>query len=75
MKALEFFIQILNGLRYIHELDILHRDLKLENILLNKEGQIKICDFGFSENQKESSEIVSVGTRGYQAPELIECKE
>ena len=36
------FIQILEGLRYIHTKNVLHRDIKLDNILLNSEGKIKV---------------------------------
>lgn len=38
--------QILRGLEYCHSHNILHRDLKSENILINKNGEIKIADFG-----------------------------
>ena len=44
-----FFKQILEGLNYCHECGIVHRDLKLENILLDNDGiNLKICDFGHS---------------------------
>lgn len=56
-------------------IDIAHRDLKPENILINKEGVVKICDFGSSKildlvNAKNTPYIVS---RYYRAPELILC--
>ena len=41
-------IQILNGLDYLHQNNILFRDIKLENILFDIEGKIKITDFGLS---------------------------
>ena len=40
--------QILNGLEYLHTNNILFRDIKLENILFDNEGKIKITDFGLS---------------------------
>jgi protein-serine/threonine kinase len=44
-----FFKQLLQGVAYLHEHGIAHRDIKLENLLMNNEGYIKITDFGVSE--------------------------
>jgi cell division cycle 2-like len=43
-----FMKQLLEGVKYLHDNWILHRDLKTSNILLNKDGKLKICDFGMS---------------------------
>ena len=43
-----FYYQIINGLEYIHSLNICHRDLKPENLLLTKDKTLKIIDFGLS---------------------------
>lgn len=43
-----FMKQLLEGVKYLHDNWILHRDLKTSNILMNKEGHLKICDFGMS---------------------------
>jgi serine/threonine protein kinase len=50
--AKHLFKQIIEGLRYCHARGILHRDIKLDNILLTSEGDIKICDFGVSKLAK-----------------------
>lgn len=70
------FKQILNGLRYIHSIGLAHRDLKLDNCVINKHGIAKIIDFGsavvyqypFSNNLIEATGIV--GSDPYLAPEV-----
>lgn len=47
-QARSIMMQILNGLDYLHENNILFRDIKLENILFDNNGRIKITDFGLS---------------------------
>jgi serine/threonine protein kinase len=43
-----FFKKIIMGIAYLHARDIVHRDIKLENILISNTGEVKICDFGVS---------------------------
>lgn len=62
-------IQIINGLSYIHSMDIIHRDLKLQNIFVDEEMNLKIGDFGLSTNDVSNK---YVGTIEYMAPEIIE---
>eukprot|EP01080_Neovahlkampfia_damariscottae_P000601 gene601-8106_t len=70
-----FLYNILSGLHYLHSANILHRDLKPENILLNKDMEVKLCDFGLSRGMDDSDEQVHatqyVATRYYRAPELL----
>jgi len=48
-----FFTQIIDALNYCHKKHIVHRDVKLDNVLLTTDGQIKLCDFGVSKLVKE----------------------
>ncbi|KAM9955413.1 hypothetical protein ACTFIR_011851 [Dictyostelium discoideum] len=48
-EAKNIIAQIVNGLEFIHSCGIIHRDLKLDNLIFDKNGIIKIVDFGFSE--------------------------
>ena len=62
--------QILNGLKCIHTNNILHRDLKLANILVSFDNTIKIGDFGLAVNIYDL-DTEEVGTYGYIAPEIF----
>jgi len=66
------FKQILYGLAHIHCRSVIHRDIKLDNILLDCEKGVKICDFGVSKIIKKGQVICEqCGTPAYLAPEII----
>ena len=67
------FIQIIQGLKYMHKFNIVHRDIKLDNLLLDLSNTIKICDFGVSKVLKSPDEIMydQCGTPAYIAPEVF----
>lgn len=57
---------------YLHLKGIVHRDLKLENILIDQDGYIKIIDYGLAKMLDENQESTSFcGTPEYLAPEMI----
>ncbi|CAH2057450.1 unnamed protein product, partial [Thlaspi arvense] len=77
-KARFFFQQLISGVSYCHSMEICHRDLKLENTLLDGSPtpQLKICDFGYSKSGLLHSQPKStVGTPAYIAPEILSRKE
>ena len=65
-----FFHQLVEGIEYIHEQGISHRDLKTQNILLDKRYNLIIADFGIA-TMKEIN-MTTAGTQVYAAPELLE---
>ncbi|KAJ9670155.1 hypothetical protein PVL29_026605 [Vitis rotundifolia] len=77
-EARYFFQQLISGVSYCHSMQICHRDLKLENTLLDGSPapRLKICDFGYSKSSVLHSQPKStVGTPAYIAPEVLSRKE
>jgi len=78
-QALELVPKICDALQYAHEHDIVHRDIKPENILLDKQGRLKIADFGIAKIAGVEANGLSLtgvrdvmGTPNYMAPEQVE---
>ncbi|KAF9435735.1 hypothetical protein BGZ76_005628 [Entomortierella beljakovae] len=72
---ISFAIDISLALAYLHHKNIIHRDLKGENLLISENMRVKVCDFGFSrEEAKDDDEMRRIsycGTDGYMAPEIL----
>jgi serine/threonine protein kinase len=69
-----FLYQVLRGLKYIHSANVLHRDMKPSNLLVNANCDLAICDFGLArgvELEYEDELTEYVVTRWYRAPELL----
>ena len=72
-KVQKIFTQLVGAVSYVHNLSCVHRDLKLENILLDKNENVKLCDFGFTrEYEAKVSHLQTFcGTVCYSAPEML----
>ncbi|KAM6161090.1 LOW QUALITY PROTEIN: cyclin-dependent kinase-like 2 [Erethizon dorsatum] len=69
----KYLFQIINGIGFCHSHNIVHRDVKPENILVSQAGVVKLCDFGFARTLAAPGEAYTdyVATRWYRAPELL----
>eukprot|EP00971_Amphidinium_carterae_P249888 4960057-Amphidinium_carterae.1 len=71
--ACGLFKQLVDGVAFLHGLQVVHRDLKLENLLLDSLGCLRIADFGVAVLLRDPEELLSdaCGTPSYMAPELF----
>jgi serine/threonine protein kinase len=88
-KAIDYGMQITQGLAAAHEKGIVHRDLKPENLFVTKDGRVKILDFGLAKLTQpqsgsehnlptltEDTEAgVVMGTVGYMSPEQVRAQK
>ncbi|XP_053640197.1 uncharacterized protein [Cherax quadricarinatus] len=72
-KIIRWFIQITMALQYLHVHNVLHRDLKSQNIFLTRSGLIKLGDFGIARILNSSVDMATtmIGTPSYMSPELF----
>lgn len=76
LECRRLFKQIVEGISYCHSMGVVHRDIKLDNILLDTMNNIKIIDFGFSIAIPEDKKLkIFCGTPSYMAPEIVEKNE
>jgi len=69
----KIFTQLVGAVTYVHAQSCVHRDLKLENILLDKNENVKLCDFGFTREYEGKASYLQTfcGTVCYSAPEML----
>ncbi|KAK4228137.1 Serine/threonine-protein kinase ppk16 [Podospora fimiseda] len=72
-KVQKTFTQLVGAVCYVHQQNCVHRDLKLENILLDKNENVKLCDFGFTREYEGKANYLQTfcGTICYSAPEML----
>ena len=73
------FSQILDAIGYAHKKNFIHRDIKPSNIMIDKEGRIKVLDFGIAKMQEEEKGLtktgIQIGTAAYMSPEQVNAKK
>jgi len=73
-EIFKYFYQTCQAINYLHDQDIVHRDIKPENLLLDKDFNIKVCDFGWSSYNIREERRTFCGTYEYMAPEIVHKK-
>jgi serine/threonine protein kinase len=63
--------QLLLGLKYLHNRKILHRDLSARNIFVDRDGDLKIGDFGTAKLMTRDKYKTIIGTLNYMSPEIL----
>lgn len=71
-EAREILRTIAKTLKYCHDMNVAHRDLKAENVLIGKGGKLKLIDFAFASRTDKDQKVDSYcGTPSYMAPEIF----
>jgi len=71
----KYLFQLISAIGYLQARKVIHRDLKLENILIDKDDNLKVCDFGWAVHNVSNTRNTICGTIDYLAPEIVDEKE
>lgn len=71
IKLTQIALEVAIGMEYLHSKNIIHRDLKTLNVLLDENCSSRICDFGISRTVESGIMTNAIGTYNYMAPEII----
>ncbi|CAD8115032.1 unnamed protein product [Paramecium sonneborni] len=73
-NILNWFTQLCQAVQYLHSMNIVHKDIKMKNVFLTKDGIIKLGDFSISKKLDASLNLTQLGTPYYLSPEICESK-
>ncbi|KAK7912846.1 hypothetical protein WMY93_013057 [Mugilogobius chulae] len=78
-QSRKFLVQLCAAVQYLHDNQVTHRDLKCENLLLDRHDNIKVCDFSMSKRLTYTDGQLDLshtfcGTNNYAAPEILRCQ-
>ncbi len=76
LHAIDWIEQIAQGLKSAHDMNIIHRDIKTENVMITKDGRLKIMDFGLAKLKNDAGITktkTSLGTLSYMSPEQAQA--
>lgn len=73
--AARYILQVMDAVEFCHRKNVLHRDIKLENIMIDARGNLKLGDFGWSVYTADDRRQTICGTLDYQTPEQVEKRE
>jgi len=76
LQAIDWIEQIAKGLKAAHDMNIIHRDIKTENVMITKDGRLKIMDFGLAQLKSDAGITktkTSVGTLSYMSHEQTQA--
>ncbi|XP_066206316.1 serine/threonine-protein kinase MARK2-like [Saccopteryx leptura] len=73
-EARHIFRQLISAVQYCHWVGIVHRDLKLENVLVDAHRNIKVTDFGLGRKVEKDELKTYCGTEWFMAPEMLQCR-
>ena len=74
LEIKHYCFELLLAIEYLHKMNIIHRDIKLSNVLLNENMEVRLCDFGLAIDNGVKEQKNICGTLNYIAPELYNKK-